>query len=445
MILQLLRQILSSRKQPTCPRLFNAAMLPDPYPTYARLRTDDPIHWDAADHRWVLSRYADVAAVLRSPLASSERQKAQYRMVPRSFQKLVEFRSNSMINCDAPRHTRLRQLVSKAFTPRAVEALSDNIRVLVKEFLGAVELDGRMDVMADLAYPLPVTVIAQMLGVAVEDRGRFKRWSDDLALVAGSGGSPAALGVNELKRAAAAFSELSTYFSRVVAKRKIQPENDLLSALAQAEEAGDRLSADELYANAALLLTAGHETTTNLIGNGLLALLKHPDQLERLRHDPFLIPSAVEELLRYDSPVQFTNRVLTGDLTLGGKQLRKGQTVLLLLGSANRDPEQFVDPDRLDVGRQNNKHLSFALGAHYCLGAQLARLEGRIALEALIRLPDMRLDGTPHYREHFNLRGLKSLPVAFGPPSADPGTEIASLGLEALCPKMAALREQTLR
>jgi cytochrome P450 len=412
MILRALRRLLRLRKQST---LFNAETLADPYPTYQRFRADDPVHWDGADERWVLTRYADVVAVLRSPAASSDRVQAERRLVPRSLRQLLEFRANSMLNCDAPKHSRLRLLVSKAFTPRAVEAMAGNVQRLVDGFLDAVQPRGRMDVIADLAYPLPVTVIAEMLGVPPEDRDRFKRWSDDLASIAGGSGSPTGLGYQDYQRIATSYAEFTAYLGAVVAQRRAQPRNDLLSALAQAEEAGDRLNEDELYANATLLLVAGHETTTNLIGNGTLALLRHPDQLARLKADPSLVPTAVEELLRYDSPVQFTTRLLKDDLTIGGKLLRGGQMVLLLLGAANRDPEHFTDPDRLDVGRADNKHLAFGLGSHFCLGAPLARLEGRIVFETLLRrLPGLRLDGAaPEYREHFNLRGLKALPVVF--------------------------------
>src|SRR5205823_3893529 len=208
----------------------------------------------------------------------------------------------------------------------------------------------------------------------------------------------------------AAMGELREYFRGIVAQRRAEPRDDLITALVRAQEDGDRLSEEELLANAVLLLSAGHETTTNLIGNGTLALLRHPDQAQRLRDDPALVPSAVEELLRYDSPVQFTSRLLRADVALGGQQLRAGQMALLLLGSANRDPEQFADPDRLDVGRPDNKHLAFGLGPHFCLGAPLARLEGRVVFETLLRrVPGLRLDGRPpEYRDNFNPRGLKS-------------------------------------
>jgi cytochrome P450 len=394
------------------PPLFQAEMLPDPYPVYRRLRSEDPVHWDPAEARWVLTRYADVAAVLRIPAASSDRAAAAAALAPPSVRPLLAFRANSMINADAPKHTRLRLLVSKAFTARAVEAMAAKVRRLVDELLDAVQAQGRMDVIADLAYPLPVTVIAEMLGVPPEDRAQFKRWSDDLALVVGSAGD---LARDDYHRIGQAFRDLTAYFARVVAERRARPRDDLLSALAQAEEAGDRLSGDELYANAALLLVAGNETTTNLIGNGTLALLRHPDQLARLAADPSRVPAGVEELLRYDSPVQFTSRILKEEVTVGGQALGPGQAVLLLLGAANRDPDQFADPDRLDVGRADNKHLAFGLGSHFCLGAQLARLEARVAFEAVLRrMPGLRLEGPgPEYRPHFNLRGLKALPVAF--------------------------------
>jgi cytochrome P450 len=394
--------------------LFTSDMLANPYAVYRRLRSDDPVHWDKADGRWVLTRYADIVSVLRSQAASSDRAAAAAKLAPASFRPLLEFRANSMINSDPPKHTRLRGLVSKAFTSRAVDAMTDRIQRLVNGFLDAAAPRRDMDVIADLAYPLPVTVIAEMLGVPPADRDRFKHWSDEMALLAGGGGSPADLSLDEYHRIATAFQELMDYFARVVSDRRTHPQDDLLTALAKAEEAGVRLSADELYANAVLLLVAGNETTTNLIGNGVLALLRHPDQLARVSAEPAIVASAIEEIVRYDGPVQFTGRLLKDDLTVGGKKLGAGQSVVLLLGAANRDPDQFSDPDRFDVGRVDNKHLAFGLGSHYCLGAQLARLEGRIAIQTLVRrMPGLRLHGpAPEYRPHFNLRGLKSLNVA---------------------------------
>jgi pimeloyl-[acyl-carrier protein] synthase len=395
--------------------LFTNDMIADPYPTYRRLRTEDPVHWDKADGRWVLTRHADIVSVFRNPAASSDRAAAAAKLAPVSVRPLLAFRANSMINSDAPKHTRLRTLVSKAFTARAVDAMTDKIQRLVDGFLDTVQSRGQMDVIADLAYPLPVTVIAEMLGVPPEDRDRFKHWSDEMAQLAGGGGSAADLTLDQYHRIVTAFQELTAYFAEVVAERRVRPQDDLLSALARAEEAGDRLNEDELYANAVLLLVAGNETTTNLIGNGTLTLLRHPDQLARLIADPALIPTAVEELLRFDSPVQFTGRQLKEEVTVGGKVLGAGKSVLLLLAAANRDPDQFAVPDRFDVGRADNKHLAFGLGAHFCLGAQLARLEARVVFQTLLRrMPKPRLSGPePEFRPHFNLRGLKALHVAF--------------------------------
>jgi cytochrome P450 len=394
-------------------RLFGPEMVDDPYPFYHRLRAADPVHWNEADGHWVLTRYADVAALLRSPAVSSDRASPErQREAAPELRPLLAFRADSMLNTDPPKHTRLRNLVSKAFTPAAVEALAPFIRRTAEQFLDAAQARGRMDVIRDLAYPLPVVVIAELLGVPAEDRDKFKAWADDAAAAAGNVRSN--LSPDVFRRAMQGTRELVMYLHGVVARRRKAPAGDLISALVRAEEAGDRLSEQELYANAVLLLTAGHETTTNLIGNGTLALLRCPDQWRKLRDDPALAPSAVEELLRYDSPVQFTSRLLRADATVGGKQLRAGQTVLLLLAAANRDPEQFPDPDRLEVARADNKHVAFGLGPHFCLGAPLARLEGRIVFEALIRrLPGLRLDGEPpRYRDNFNLRGLRSLEVA---------------------------------
>jgi cytochrome P450 len=406
MILRFLKRLLG-------PKLFGPKMLADPYPYYARLRSADPVHWADQFGGWVLTRYADVMAVLRRPNVSSDRTTLGRERVGAEFQVLYEVRSHSMLNADPPRHTRLRLLVNKAFTPRTVEELAPFIRKFVDGALGVAQTRGRMDVMAELAFPLPASVIAEMLGVPAEDRERFKKWSDDTT--AALGNLPSNLSPDVLRKSIVAMEELQNYFRGIIAQRRAEPRDDLISALVRAQEEGDRLSAEELLANCVLLLNAGHETTTNLIGNGTLALLRHPDQMRRLRDDPSLIPTGVEELLRYDSPVQFTTRILKADMELGGKVLRAGQMALLVLGAANRDPEQFPDPDRLDVGRPDNKHVAFGHGPHFCLGAPLARLEGRLVFEALLRrTPDMRLDGPPpRYRQNFNLRGLESLHVTF--------------------------------
>jgi cytochrome P450 len=395
------------------PKLFGPQMLADPYPYYARLRSAAPVYWLDQVGAWVLTRYADVIAVLRSPNASSERAgKGGPQEARPEYQALNEVRAYSMLNTDAPRHTRLRLLVNKAFTPKTVEELAPFIRTFVDKALDAAAARGRMDLMADLAFPLPATVIAEMLGIPAEDRDRFKQWSDDTTAAVGN--LPSNLSPEVLRKSVEGMQALQAYFRDIIAKRRAAPRDDLISDLIKAQEEGDHLSDRELLANCVLLLNAGHETTTNLIGNGTYALLRHPEQLKRLRDDPALLATAVEELLRYDSPVQFTSRILTADIELGGKTLRAGQLVLVLLAAANRDPVQFPDPDKLDVGRQNNKHVAFGLGSHFCLGAPLARLEGRLVFEALLRrAPNLRLDGpAPHYRQNFNLRGLESLAVA---------------------------------
>jgi cytochrome P450 len=392
------------------PRLFGPRMLADPYPYYARLRSTAPVYWLDQVGAWVLTRYADVTAVLRSAHVSSDRANKAPTLPGPDHQALKEVRACSMLDADPPRHTRLRLLVNKAFTPRTVEELAPFIRAFVDKALDSAR--GRMDLMADLAFPLSATVIAEMLGVPAEDRDRFKQWSDDTSAAASN--LPSNLSPEVLRKSGEGIRALQAYFRDTIARRRAEPGDDLISSLIRAQEEGDRLSDQELLANCVLLLNAGHETTTNLIGNGTYALLRHPEQMKRLRDDPSLIPTAVEELLRYDSPAQFTNRFLTADMALGGKTLRAGQMVLLVLAAANRDPEAFPNPDKLDVGRPNNKHVAFGLGSHFCLGAPLARLEGRLVFEALLRCaPNLRLDGpAPRYRQNFNLRGLESLHVS---------------------------------
>jgi cytochrome P450 len=394
--------------------LFGAEMLADPYPVYRRLREADPVHWYEAFGAWVLTRYHEVVTALHDPRFSSERTGAMQQMAGRpGLTPFFDFLATRMVYADPPRHTRLRGLVSKAFTPHAVEAMRPHIQALVDQFLDRVQPHGRMDVVADLAYPLPVTVIVEMLGVPVEDRDRLKRWSDEFIVYFSK--SPDQVTPEEYDRAARAVAAEEGYFRTSVARLRGE-QRSLLGAMARAEESGDRLSEQELYANANLLLTAGHETTTNLIGNGVLALLRHADQLEKLRADPSLLPGAIEEFLRYDSPVQFTHRVAKEDVAVGDKTIRRGQFVYLMLAAANRDPARFPDADRLDVTRKDNHHLSFGQGPHFCLGAPLARLEALIAFGTLLRrFPALRLaTDRLEYRPTFNLHGLKALPVSFG-------------------------------
>ncbi len=384
---------------------FNA----DPFPQYRRLREADPVHQSPLGF-WVLTRYEDCVAVLRDQrfgragfegfLESVYGSPAGYERLPRS-----------MLFQDPPDHTRLRALVSRAFTPRVVEGLRPRIQQVVDEIIDRA-LDARsMEVIGDLAYPLPVTVISEMLGVPAGDQESIKGWSADIAR------SLDAIGLQVdpdiVERGRVARRAIGDYFRQLLPERRRQPRNDLLSLLIAAEEQGDKLSEGELLSTCILLYIAGHETTVNLIGNGLLALLRHGDQLRRLREEPALAASAVEELLRYDGPVQRTARFTTVDVEIGGRAIDKGAMVVTVIGAANRDPAQFPDPDRLDLGRVDNRHIAFGFGIHFCLGAPLARLEGQVALGTLARrLPALALaTDTLEWRESQVLRGLKALPV----------------------------------
>jgi cytochrome P450 len=384
----------------------------DPHRLYKRLREQNPIHPSPLGGL-VLTRHADCLKVLRHPAASSDERKGEvFKAMDEAGEIDHDLADNRpFLFLDPPDHTRLRRLVTKAFTPRTVERLRPRVQALVDELLDAVVPTGSIELVEDLAYPLPVQIISEMLGVPPEDHERFKGWSRDLA----RGLDPDFILPPEVleqrKQAVEAFSE---YFLELIAERRRDPQDDLLSALVAAEDEGDRLTEPELLSTCTLLLVAGHETTVNLIANGTLALLRHPDQLQRLRDDPSVSRSAVEELLRYDPPVQMTGRIALEDIELDGATLEAGKFGLLLLASANRDPAAFPDPDRLDLGRTDNHHLAFGFGAHFCLGAPLARLEGEIALTTLVRrCPDLAVaTDQPRYKENLILRGLEALPVS---------------------------------
>jgi pimeloyl-[acyl-carrier protein] synthase len=383
----------------------------DPYPTYHRLRAEDPVHQSPLGF-WVLTRYEDVVASLRDP-----------RMIKEPIAAFVAARFGlpapplgmglSMLDRDPPDHTRLRGLVSKAFTPRVIEQLRPHIQQIVDGLLDRVQGDREMDLIEQFAYPLPVIVICEMLGVPVADHERFKGWGLDIARGLDAIMLPPDSPVAE--RSVLARRALADYFRGLIAERRRAPRDDMLSGLIAAEEAGDKLSEDELLATCILLLVAGHETTVNLIGNGSLALLRHPAELRRLREDPGLIVTAVEELLRFDGPVQRTARIPSEDVTIGGKTIGKGEMVMPFIGAADRDPAQFPDPDRLDIGRTENRHIAFGWGIHFCIGAPLARVEGQIAINTLLRrMPRLALaTAEPQHRQSLTLRGLTSLPVSF--------------------------------
>jgi pimeloyl-[acyl-carrier protein] synthase len=385
------------------------AFVADPYPTYRRLRAEDPVHHSPLGF-WVLTRYDDVVAALRDPRLAKE---AIAAFVAARFGAPVPAMGLSMLDRDPPDHTRLRSLVSKAFTPRVVEGLRPRIQQVVDGLLERVREAGSMDLIEEFAYPIPVNVICEMLGVPVEDHERFKGWSLDIARGLDSILLPPDSEVP--KRSVASRNALADYFRELIAKRRASPRADLLSGLIAAEEAGDKLSENELLATCILLLIAGHETTVNLIGNGTLALLRHPDQLRRLRDNPALIGTAVEELLRFDGPVQRTARIPSEDVVIDGRKIAKGEMVMPFIGAADRDPAQFPDADRLDIGRTDNRHIAFGWGIHFCLGAPLARVEGQIAINTLVqRFPRLALaSATPEFRESLTLRGLKSLIVKF--------------------------------
>ncbi len=384
----------------------------NPYPLYHRLRSSDPVHWDPFLHTWVVTRYADVVTVLqhfsarRTPTPEYLTALGLPGLVP-----LAEVLVRQMLFLDGPAHARIRGLASKAFTPRRVEGLRLHIQDITNNLLDVVQANGHMDVIADLAYPLPAIVTAEILGLPTSDWEQLTAWSADFAESLGNfQHNP-----DHASRVLRSLEEMCVYFRDAVREHQQQPRDDLISALLTAEVEGDSLSEDEVVANSIMLMTGGQETTTSLIGNGLLTLLRHPDQLEQLRADHTLIPTAIEELLRYESPIQYTSRLAPEDVQMGGKTIRQRQAVIAVIGAANRDPERFPDPDRLDIGRQENRHLAFAWAAHFCFGAPLARLEGQVAFEAILsRMPQLSLEPGPvRWRENLGFRGLKTLPVTF--------------------------------
>ena len=382
-------------------------MLRDPYPAYARLRERSPVHRSRVLNAWVFTRYADIEAILRDFRRFSNRPDSVSpdRRRRRSVPPRVDW---TMLFLDPPDHTRLRSLVNQAFTPRVVDALEPHIRTVMHELVDAVDDPAGFDLMRAVAGPLPVIVIAEMLGVPPEDRARFAEWSHARARIL-----EPLVGAQERASADAAGEAFDAYFLPIVQARRREPRDDIISALAQAEEAGDSLTEREMLTMLRLLLIAGNETTTNLIGNGVLALLEHPEQMRLLREDPSRIPAAVEELLRFDTPVQLDLRGVVEDCETYGVPLRRGEPAVLALGAANRDPEAFDEPDRLDVARSRGSNISFGRGIHHCLGAPLARLEARIALEVLLeRYSSLQLLGKrPAFRRAIVLRGLETLPI----------------------------------
>ncbi len=389
----------------------------NPYPYYEMLRENAPIYFWEPWGFWFLTRYEDNVAALKDARFGREidrlftrEERGLQPEVPENVRALVEMQQSWMLLKDPPDHTRLRTLVHKAFTPRMVERLRERAQTITDSLIDQALAKGNMDLVADFALPLPVTVIAEMLGVPASDQNTFHDWSSQLA------GTLELTEANEVyERGSAATVEFDAYLRELIAQRRLAPQEDLISALVAAEAEGDKLSEDEMVAMCILLLVAGHETTVNLISSGTFALLSNPDQWRKLKAEPALAKSAVEELLRYTSPVQLTSRIAMEDIEFKGNTFRKGQAVAIMMGAANRDPARFPNPAQLDITRDPNPHIAFGNGIHFCLGAPLARLEGQIAFTTLARrLPNLQaLTDDPPYRDTYVLRGLRELPVTF--------------------------------
>jgi len=387
----------------------------DPYPTWRRLRETAPLVRVRLLGAWATGRYALAERILRDPAFSTDRNGVpmvdRMRRATRDAPELQSLFDENLLMIDGPRHARQRGLVGKAFTPRRVERLRGRIEAIVDELLDRVAGAGRMEVMRDLARPLPGIVIGELLGTPAADREVLLRWSEELVeLLDPLSGRE---GIAPPRRATAAAS---AYFRRLLAERRAAPRDDLLSAMLAADEAGESLSESELISLCTLVLAAGHETTVNLIGSAVLLLLRHPDQRRRLQDDPSLLPSAVEECLRFEPPVQITDRAVVAPCELGGVALRPGEIVAVVIAAANRDPERFPDPERFDVARCGERHLSFGLGSHFCLGASLARIETELALGGLLRrFPDFAGGAEPAgWRRSAILRGPTAVPIALG-------------------------------
>jgi hypothetical protein len=399
--------------------LVSKEFLSDPYPVLHRLREADPVHWSESVGGWVVTRYDDIVGTFKdvTHYSNEGRLARAVEYLPaasRANLKTFEdhYRTKGLLHSDPPDHTRLRALVTKAFSPRIVEAMRPRIQAIVNELLDSVQSDGGMDAIADLAVPLPITVLAEIFGVPPGGRMRFKGWADDLLAFQGVN-KPA---VEILQRAQKALVEIRAYLSELVHERQRAPREDLLSQLVAAESEGDKLSESELLNTCITLLVAGHETSTSLVGNGLYTLLRNPDQWKLLQADPSLINSAIEEVLRFESPVSRQPRLMKDDVELNGKRIRRGEMVFQMLNAANRDPAQFTDPDHFDIRRQKNRHIAFGLGIHFCVGAVLARCEGQIVFQTLMqRCPNIGLvqDSPDWDLQKRNSRMLKTLPVQF--------------------------------
>jgi cytochrome P450 len=394
-------------------QLLDPEVLANPYPLYRKLREQDPVHWDPFLHAWVVTRYADVIHVLHKFQADrTPSPEVLTAMGCEALNPIAQVMVKQMLFLDGKAHTRLRTLAAHAFLPARVAILRDHIQEIANQLLDKLETRGEMDLVADFAEPLPAIVTAEMLGVPVADHDQLKDWSANFAEMLGNfQHNP-----DRSHRVLKTVNGMTGYFRERIQEMKTNPREGLVHSFMQAEVDGDRFTEEEIIANTIVTMVGGQETTTNLIGNGMLTLLRHPERMEWLRQNPDMIQAATEELLRYESPSQQTARLAPADVVLGGKEIKKRQAVIAVMAAGNRDPERFPEPDRLDLIRPNNQHLAFGWAAHFCFGAALARMEGQIAFSTLLRrLPNLRMvEGTKLvWRENLGLRGLKGLPVIF--------------------------------
>lgn len=396
--------------------VFNDEILQNPYPTYARMHEEGPLHYVDVGSKWAvwaIFSHAECSAIAKDPRLSAKR--AQQMLLPLPFSSHAEFSELArmlglwLIFMDPPEHTRLRKLMNKGFSPAAIEGLRPQVEAIVDQMLGSLRHGSEIDLMREFANPMPVRIISAMLGVPQELHETFVNWSRAIAVFRGSPDRT----VEQARAAQDALVQMTEFFRKTVAERRRNKGNDLISLLIDIEEDGEVLTEEELYAQCIALLFAGHETTRNLIGNGTYTLLQHPEETAELREKPEIIRTAVEEILRYESPVQFTARVLKEEIEVCGQRIPAKWSILCMLGAANRDPKQFKEPNQLNLKRLNNQHLAFSAGPHFCIGSQLARLEGQIAILKLVqRFPEMKLTGPkPEWAATFGFRGLKSLPV----------------------------------
>jgi len=391
------------------------ANVQDPFPLYAWLREQDPLHWSASLNAWVVTRWGDVLEVFNQPrrFSADRFRKVDERYASRrsAVRAVADVLGHWLVFRDPPDHDRLRGLLQASFTPKQLASSRDRIQASVDALLDRVAARGTMDFIRELAFPLPAMVIAGLMGAPAEDLDRIKTWSDRLASYLGGATDER----DNFAEASAGVAGLADYFRALLREHERRPQDDLMGLLLRAEHEGERLTHDEVVANCILLLFAGHETTTNLIGNGLFHLLRHPAQAALVRDDPALLHGAVEELLRYDGPVPATMKIATEDVAWHGKTIRRGDMVVPFLASANRDPSQFAAPDTLDVRRAIDRHVAFAWGIHFCLGAWLARLEARVVLATVLRrLPDLAIaTEAPRWKPMIFLRGLEALPLAW--------------------------------